>query len=46
MLLMPMVIKVHLPLPKFKPKDSWMTNTNKVQVGNQVTRLVTSLLPH
>ena len=22
-----------LPLPKFKPKDSWMTNTNKVQGG-------------
>ena len=20
-----------LPLPKFKPKDSWTTNTNKVQ---------------
>ena len=22
-----------LPLPKFKSKDSWMTNTNKVQGG-------------
>ena len=22
-----------LPLPKFKHKDSWMTNTNKVQGG-------------
>ena len=22
-----------LPLPKFKRKDSWMTNTNKVQGG-------------
>ena len=22
-----------LPLPKFKPKDSWTTNTNKVQGG-------------
>ena len=22
-----------LPLPKFKPKDSLMTNTNKVQGG-------------
>ena len=22
-----------LPLPKFKSKDSWMTNTNKVQSG-------------
>ena len=24
-----------LPLPKFKLKDSWMTNTNKVQSGWQ-----------
>ena len=22
-----------LPLPKLKPKDSWTTNTNKVQGG-------------
>ena len=22
-----------LPLPKFKPKDSWTTNNNKVQSG-------------
>ena len=34
MLLMPMVIdQGTLPLPKLKSKDSWMTNTNKVQVG-------------
>ena len=23
----------HRPLPKFKPKDSWMTNTTKVHGG-------------
>ena len=31
-----------LPLPKFKPKDSWMTNTNKVD-GNQFTTTLISL---
>ena len=33
-----------LPLPKFKPKDSWMTNTKKFKVdGNQFTTPLISL---